>query len=100
MQCSAARRCLAALQLFALERRRVTMSYKHFESAVDIEAAFRRLPAEEVESMERSAEALRHDAALTPIVEDTDVDGAMATTLPKENEWMVRQSAGTDEDAL
>ncbi|KAF8278559.1 hypothetical protein TcBrA4_0114520 [Trypanosoma cruzi] len=59
--------CLTALQLFALERRKTTTSYKYFEDTASIRAAFFRLADAERELLEQSAMALRHDVALTSV---------------------------------
>ncbi|KAF8299332.1 hypothetical protein TcYC6_0066860 [Trypanosoma cruzi] len=59
--------CLTALQLFALERRKTTTSYKYFEDTASIRAAFFRLTDAERELLEQSAMALRHDVALTSV---------------------------------
>ncbi|RNE98795.1 hypothetical protein TraAM80_08610 [Trypanosoma rangeli] len=76
MQRSRASLCLTALQLFALERRKTTISYKYFEDTSSLRAAFNRLADAEKDTLEQHAAALRHDVALQHVWEYEQADVA------------------------
>ncbi|RNF14701.1 uncharacterized protein Tco025E_05782 [Trypanosoma conorhini] len=76
MRRSGACLCLTALQLFALERRKSTSSYKYFEDAASIRAAFDRLTDAARDTLEQSEMALRHDVALHNIFSNSVSEAA------------------------
>ncbi|KAG8346065.1 hypothetical protein TRVL_03103 [Trypanosoma vivax] len=87
MQPCAVRRCLTALQLFTLERRKATASYIYVEDEATIRAAYDTLSEGTKCAFEQKAEALRHDYALRSILEDTSTPAEESQFEPQEEDY-------------